>query len=43
MEEHITYLATASEIAALIVGDIGDTINNRDIIVTTKFRKSINI
>ncbi|KAL7591860.1 hypothetical protein Lser_V15G34043 [Lactuca serriola] len=30
MEEHITYLATASEIVALIVGDIGDTINNRD-------------
>nr|KAJ0196049.1 hypothetical protein LSAT_V11C700371220 [Lactuca sativa] len=37
MEEHITYLATASEIAALIVGDIGDTINNRDIIEVYKY------
>ncbi|CAH1451756.1 unnamed protein product [Lactuca virosa] len=29
-------LPTASEVAALIVGDIGDAIDNRDIIVTTK-------
>ncbi|CAH1452777.1 unnamed protein product [Lactuca virosa] len=29
-------LPTASEVAALIVGDIGDSIDNRDIIVTTQ-------
>ncbi|CAH1425592.1 unnamed protein product [Lactuca virosa] len=29
-------LPSASEVAALIVGDIGDAIDNRDIIVTTK-------
>nr|KAJ0187298.1 hypothetical protein LSAT_V11C900487600 [Lactuca sativa] len=29
-------LPTASEVAALIVGDIGNSIDNRDIIVTTK-------
>ncbi|KAK9071760.1 hypothetical protein SSX86_008189 [Deinandra increscens subsp. villosa] len=31
-------LPTASEIAALIIGDIGDSINNRDIIVETQTR-----